>query len=481
MDYETALKTCSNEVQAAIKWLEEQVRFDRETLENMLEKDPDGDIARRLKVKYLCSDALEFYVFCKVNSPLIKDFLDASKSVVFWLDEEEPDGFDVCLFEDPYLLWYLSKMGLNTNEYFKGVLEVFIKKQQTREGKISPGGLSDTSHSLSLRVLVSVEPESEATDLAVRYFLDNLDVFKNSYSCDLEALAIGVLALCELDYLKHKETVEDLCKIIKSDFEQGVEGYWGEVDVCSDGTTILPIEETSLAIEALVRVFGQNDECVIKAVEWIKRNQKENGSWGYLKVTTYACLALISAGDGPKASLEDVEWRDMLRRQELKYIKPCFVQTSPKYFEEYHVEDIQKIIRRMFHSAKSEIRILSPYIEIMHDELIKLMTEKPKLSFKMITRPKEDRGVNKKVIDQLNKYTKGNCKANWKIHSRMIIIDKNEVLISSSDLDRNGLIDQYNAGLWTKDEETVEDAIKFFENIWNESNDKTRLTEEKES
>ncbi len=89
-------------------------------------------------------------------------------------------------------------------------------------------------------------------------------MFKNLYSCDLdyeysysETLAIGVLALCELDYLKFKETVEDLCKIVKCDFEQGVEGYWGEIDQCSDGTTYLPIKETPLAIEALEGFLDQ--------------------------------------------------------------------------------------------------------------------------------------------------------------------------------------------------------------------------------
>jgi phosphatidylserine/phosphatidylglycerophosphate/cardiolipin synthase-like enzyme len=98
----------------------------------------------------------------------------------------------------------------------------------------------------------------------------------------------------------------------------------------------------------------------------------------------------------------------------------------------------------------------------------------------MITRPKEEQARhNQKVIDQLNKYTGGNCKSNWKIHSRMVIVDKHEVLISSSDLDRNGLIDQYNAGIYTSDKETVEAAIKFFENIWNESKDGTQSTEVK--
>ena len=62
MDYETALKTCSGEVQAAIKWLEEK---DRDSIKY---------ISRRLKVKYLCGDALVFYVLSKVNSPLLKIF-----------------------------------------------------------------------------------------------------------------------------------------------------------------------------------------------------------------------------------------------------------------------------------------------------------------------------------------------------------------------------------------------------------------------
>jgi len=75
MDYETALKTCSAEVQAAIKWLEEQVRFDRRKLENWLKEERDREyISQRLRAKYLCGDALDFYVLSKVNSPLLTEF-----------------------------------------------------------------------------------------------------------------------------------------------------------------------------------------------------------------------------------------------------------------------------------------------------------------------------------------------------------------------------------------------------------------------
>lgn len=66
------------------------------------------------------------------------------------------------------------------------------------------------------------------------------------------------------------------------------------------------------------------------------------------------------------------------------------------------------------------------------------------------------------------------------LHARLYIID-NEVLVSSADITPEQLEKEYNAGIWTRDEETVEDAIKFFENIWNESKDGTQSKEVKRS
>jgi len=60
----------------------------------------------------------------------------------------------------------------------------------------------------------------------------------------------------------------------------------------------------------------------------------------------------------------------------------------------------------------------------------------------------------------------------------LYIVD-NEVLISSADITSEQLEKEFNAGIWTRDKETVKEAIKFFENIWKESNGKTQITEEK--
>lgn len=105
--------------------------------------------------------------------------------------------------------------------------------------------------------------------------------------------------------------------------KQKEEGYQGEIYHQKAGTFSLPIEGASLAIEALSRVFGPNDESVIRAVKGLTSNRKEDGSWGSVDDTAYACLALMSVGEGPKIPLEEVEW--LLTKQELKITKPTFI------------------------------------------------------------------------------------------------------------------------------------------------------------
>jgi hypothetical protein len=385
MDYETALKTCSAEVQVAIRWLEEHVKFDRSKWESRLEdtKEPymkkreADEFSRRLKVEYLCSDTPHFYVLSKVKSSLLNDFYEAVKSTEFWSDKEGPDGFDEALFYEPYILWYLSKMGLNENMYFKKALEIFIKKLQTREGKIRTGGEPDSYHPWGLRVIASAEPNSEATALAVRYFSDNLDEFKS----DLKVLAIGVLTLCELDYMVFEKPIKDLCSFLES--EQKEEGYWGKIYEWQDRTSSLPIKETSLIIEALSRVFGPNDERVIRAVEWLKSNRKEDGSWGFIDDTAHACLALMSVGEGPKVPLDEIEWNERLTKQTLERIKPSFVQTSPNL----GVTEIKEKIRKMLNNANERIWICSRFITEFWTDIIKLKQEKSHLDVRIVTHP----------------------------------------------------------------------------------------------
>ncbi len=75
-------------------------------------------------------------------------------------------------------------------------------------------------------------------------------------------------------------------------------------------------------------------------------------------------------------------------------------------------------------------------------------------------------------MDLLKIATRGNLKTNEILHARMVIVDDKEALISSADLTRDQLIDEFNAGIWVRDKETVERATDFFDNIWEKSETK---------
>ncbi len=194
-------------------------------------------------------------------------------------------------------------------------------------------------------------------------------------------------------------------------------------------------------------------------------------------MTAIALLALIAAGDGPKIPLAEVEWRETLINQKIEQTKPHFVHTSPIFDQRMHVKDIYVKIREMLNSAETEIKILSLYIGMMYEDIVNLAENNPNLSIKLITRPSKDiKGTREKiarnVLDLLKMATKGDLKTNEILHARMIIVDDKEALISSADLTRDQLIDEFNAGIWVRDEETIKRARAFFDNIWEESGKK---------
>ena len=215
-----------------------------------------------------------------------------------------------------------------------------------------------------------------------------------------------------------------------------------------------------------------------EAVNWLKQQQQnDDGSWGRPDITAHALLALMSAGDGPKISLAEMEWKETLMDQKIERTKPHFVHTSPIFDQRMHVKEIYAKVRDMLNSAEAEIKILSPYMDVMYEDIVDLAKNNQDISIKLITRPSRDiqgtRGrIARNVLDLLKIATNGNLRTNEILHARMIIVDDKEALISSADLTRDQLIDEFNAGIWVRDKETVKRATEFFDNIWEDSEKK---------
>ena len=175
----------------------------------------------------------------------------------------------------------------------------------------------------------------------------------------------------------------------------------------------------------------------------------------------------------------------MLTRQKLELSKPKFVQTYPSL----GVTEIKEKLHKMLNNASERIWICSRFITEFWTDIMNLKREKPNLDVKIITLPKAEahnkyKGAGKKFVepafDALQRLLGKDFITEPLLYARLYIVD-NVVLVSSADITSEQLEKEFNAGIWTRDEGTVEDAIKFFENICNESGGKSQSTEVKRS
>jgi hypothetical protein len=414
-------------------------------------------------------DAIVFYVLKQFDQELVEKYLERSKDESFWKSWSIGDTScrGLSAVGDG---WFLAKLGLDDNSlYMQGL-------SRAKTGQTMDGLMPSQNHVDVLRTLVLLEPDSDYTERAVHHLIDVLELRGR------DVIAVGILALAELDYERYQREINiGIDRLIEYKNEDG--GFIGPITSDSD------ICQTSWAIQAISRIRGSHNSFVQEATNWLKLQQNDDGSWVhslmhrfdnvecYSCVTADALLALISAGEGPKISLAEVEWKDMLRNQRIERTKPHFVHTSPIFDQRAHVKDIYIKIGDMLNSAETEIKILSPFIDVMYEDVVNLAENNPKLSIKIITRPSGDiTGMRKRIginaLELLKIATRDKLRTNKILHARMIIVDGKEALISSADLTRDQLIDEFNAGIWVRDEETVKRATEFFDNIWEESEKK---------
>lgn len=464
------VETCSSDVRAGIGWLEKNLKTkEKRELRTRLEKVKKEEglksysarilldrIKRISRSKYLCDQVEEAYVLSLVGSPFAKEYKSAASKKEFWLKE---GNLDDALWDNRHLLWYLAKLGLMNNKYFKEAFSDLLRSQMVT-GEIQSNELS---HVGPLRVLVQIEPYSHAAEMAISYFLDN---WKTAHF-DIGELAIGILALTELDYLKYENEIKKIASYLEK--RQNKNGYWGRIYYHRKGEFFLPFEETSYVVQALSRLDNYK-KSIQKAVGWLEKRKNADGSWGKRGWCTAAVLlALIAAGEGPKIPYSLVEFELMKVNQNLRRSKTSFKCTSPIK----GVKEIEITIREMIRSAKKRVWISSRFITEFWTNLINMKKEKPDLDIRVMTVPKsemksmygEGRKFAEPAFDSLQRCLGGNLRTNKILHARLIIVD-NEVLVSSADLTKEQLENEFNAGIWTRDKEITQNAVDFFESIW---------------
>lgn len=472
-----------------IKWLEDEIRYDRMKLETELktideqldaistdlaslgnsaedilqrqklrsqkfdlEWKRDNNIEPHLELEYGCKDAESFYILKKVGSDLLNNFIRTAENPDFWDDS--------WLLEDSHILWYFKKLGFDKNPHFADQIDSLLKSQSV-EGYIQSNELD---HAGPMRVLVAARPKSKQLQSAVEYWLKN---WRGSYPKCPEIVSVGILALTELDSELFSDCVREQTDHLKK--LQNKNGSWESY--ATEESDQGSIDTTAFAISAIARVDGIKNDYSQRGLEWILSKQQGIGKWEDVSDTTSALRALLTMGHGPEIPCELMELELMRLDQNHSKSRPIFVHTSPLYHSSLHVKEINDKISNMISKAKKEIRMTSPFVDMFYEDLIDVCQKNPELKLKLITRPKSEieglrEKIAKNVVDLLNTVARGNVVQSRIVHSRMVIIDDTEVLVSSADLTRDQLFDEFNAGIWTADKETVAKAIDFFENIF---------------
>ena len=164
-------------------------------------------------------------------------------------------------------------------------------------------------------------------------------------------------------------------------------------------------------------------------------------------------------------------------KNEMKDLKNESVQNSEMYnfvvTSSNNVNTVYEEIRKSLSDAKKEVLVCSPWITYLVDEFKGFHQD---VSLKIITNfRKEDvkRGITDvdklRVLQDLG----AEIRYNNNVHAKMVFVDGKTAIISSANLTKKGLSVNYEAGAVIKDPEKVGEAVKFFENVWKESEDLT--------
>lgn len=462
-------ETIFGHIQRGCEWLKTDTKYDKEKTNQKINDSRDKKMnsewiqcmETKLELKYTPIDILPIYTLSLLNDPIVEDFRESARVNDFWNNICCEYVFE---YSKMYELYFFHELGFSSNSHFLSYFNEF-RNATTVEGKF----WNDEDHLCFLRLAIALEPHDPITRQALNFSLQNkhhlLDSFESSNF---------ILALMELDYYKYMQIIEDGIKNIKN--QQNEDGSWGTYD---------KYKVTYYALKSICRIKGNDDESVKRGIEFILKNQQKDGSWGSFihkgegKIkeyrpdaddTSFALLSLLLTRP-PEISLEEYIFEKLQYEQKTDLYRPYFIHTSPIYHKKLHVKGIGEKVNECLNNARHTIRIISPYIDMHYEDIINLAEQKPELTIKIITRPKKDikgfrERIAKNVLDLLEIATKGNIKTLDIIHSRLMIIDDQELIISSADLTREGLYDEFNAGIYTKDEDTIKSSIEYFDNIW---------------
>lgn len=398
------------------------------------------------------SDAALYYLLSLFDNRLGKEFAET------WI--QGPEHYHTLALEHCDDLYYLTKiydtydLDPKFDEEIEKVRESILMEQKTN-GRIL------NEHGYALLVLLqttSPEKSSDNTQKAIEYLINERPAFPHSY-------APGLIALLEHDYMEYKKEIlemgGELNDMVLEYYDSDMEMHkFSHIDFVARALKMIPDQE----YEATEFISKEVKNLLRTAID--DEDEFKDKSFAY----TQPILALISLGYGPKVSEINMSWEIERRKQESDRSKPIFTSTKPATRMERRKTGIYDRAKELIDNSTECLRISTLRMDMLHDNIIDKIEDNPEIDIKILTNSGSASGprskMKKAVMNEMVKRTDGNVREDELVHSRMLISDNSEVLISSADITRDQLYDEFNAGIYTKDPHVVQESIEFFEDIW---------------
>lgn len=437
--------------QQALESSSEAIRSALNYIEDTSEDELKSDIAA----------PIIFYLYDKYNDDRVDSWVRS------WPDESIDIGSIV--FEAPTVATLYAKLisdrGLLLDD--ETILQI---KSRYESLQMKNGGFQITtlSHVGPLWFLSHIDPNLDSVKDGIDYYLN--EIVPNDDYDRSRKLALGAITLSDIDYFRHKSELESIGQEL---LELSQENE--EKDSLYNLYTGLS-DQPWLVLTALQRCSGDYEQFSNEVARQIIQNQNKDGSFfdsnNPISTAEYA-LALIVSGHGPKISRAEAQWVQKKQSQKIKRAKPEFVRTIPIDPSASYAAEIQESAEELISQAQDVLRVNSLYIDMLFDDIIDRTKVVPDLEVRVLTRGREVKGnrkrIKKDVLDDLVAATDGNVREYHRVHSRIVIADQKGMVVSSADLTRDQLRDQFNAGIYTEDSETVNKGIEYFETAWKKS------------
>ena len=390
--------------------------------------------------------------------------------------EEFSESIQNAALYDPDDLAYLAEIARNEemNDSVVNLLDrvkEFYLSRQSNSGRIESEYQGTGGPLLFLSTWCPEDPQLDRSFDFIPEEIEHFNELDRIYP-----IILCIDALCTRDYFGNLEKIQSLSDWLVKELENKdtFGAGWDEVvyfgERMLNALTKLPGNYEGLKSDILAEfpdIETRDDSLYMVAP---KDDDSPSSKASLSELGSYI-LGLRHAGEGQTLTKVEADWEKELEQKRAARDRPNFSSTLPTTSLHSRSTDIQRKAEMMINRSEDQLRISTLRIDVLHNLLVDKIEQGVKVE--IVTSSGVASGDRKKmkkaVMNELVKRTEGNVRESDLNHSRFIIQDEEAALISSADLTRDQLYDSYNSAIYTKNPETVCEAVRFFDKIWADS------------